>query len=206
MPMRTRDFDLRHSRSGGDVSRPRYINRAAGLDLPDWDQAIQRGSMDPFSFTPNENDPELMLLRSGAQRQAQERRGRNLNELNRAGLLGTSASFGVMQEDESDLARLFEDISSGVHGRRRGEALGLYEGELGFRRGLETQRLGGRQEQELMRLRARLEREMQGQQGLFGALSQLGGLGASFLPGGQFLRLPRAQPRRSLDPGYGGVY
>jgi hypothetical protein len=130
----------------------------------------------PFSFTPDPNDPELALLRTRIQGLGQARQASSLNELARAGLLGSSAAFGVLGEGETETARMLEGADESVFGRRRGEALDLFQQEQNFARELE-----------LLRIRGMLERqrdERARKAGLVGGLGRLAGAGLGFALGG----------------------
>ena len=89
-----------------------------------------------FSYMPNENDPELALLRRRALEEISRSRMRDVDEISRAGLLGSSAAFGVLGEGERRGARALEDIDMGTFARRRAEALELFRDEENFERQL----------------------------------------------------------------------
>ena len=116
--------------------------------------------MQPFSFNPNENDPELLLRRRRALEEISRDRGRTVDEIGRAGLLGSSAAFGQLNESAARGARTLEDLDAGAYGRQRDDALALYRDEANF-----------------ARQRALLGDQYQNQQGLMslGALGDIGG-------------------------------
>lgn len=122
-----------------------------------------------FQHTPNEADPELLVLRRRALEGNQRDRMRTRDELNRAGLLGSSASFGVLGEAEARGSRTLEDVDSQTFARRRGEALDLYRDDLDFRRKMAI---------------LEAEADMQDQNALWDSLSGLAQFGGSLLTGG----------------------
>lgn len=144
-----------------------------------------------FSYTPNEQDPELLLRRRRALEEITRSRDRDVNEIGRAGLLGSSAAFGVLGEGESRGARTLEDIDADVYGNRRQEALGLFRDEENFERQLA---LG--------------DQSQQGRERMLGleSLGNIGEFAGGFINGGEdedyssFLRRRsnRKLPRRAL--------
>jgi len=90
--------------------------------------------IDPFRFDPNENDPELALMRRRALLDQQVSRGRTVDELSRAGLLGSSAAYGVLGINEAQGARTQEDIANEVFSKQRLQALQLYRDNAQFLR------------------------------------------------------------------------
>lgn len=90
--------------------------------------------INPFSFTPNENDPELALMRRRALMDMQSQHSTNVNELSRAGLLGSSAAFGVLQGGDTQGYRNLEDITSGAFANQRTQALHEYDLANEFKR------------------------------------------------------------------------
>jgi hypothetical protein len=79
----------------------------------------------------DENDPELALRKRQALRANQIDVMRTQDELNRAGLGGSSASFGVLGEANNRGARSIEDIYSSIGAQRRMEALDIYKMDIG---------------------------------------------------------------------------
>lgn len=119
--------------------------KAKGVPLGEYDRAISRANIGDFSYDPNRdlNDPELLLRRGRLNRSASERRSRTTDEIGRAGLLGSGRSFDIMRGVENDYGKQLEDLDSDIFARRRSEALGMHQDELGFRRNLELERLRG---------------------------------------------------------------
>lgn len=94
------------------------------------------GGLDPlrFSYTPDYNDPELALRRRMAQEDIARNQLGDVNEISRAGLLGSGASFDILGEGSRRGLRYLDDINNEVFGRQRANAFDLYSGELNFRR------------------------------------------------------------------------
>ena len=86
----------------------------------------------PFSYTPNESDPELLLRRRRALEEIERSKYDTLNEINRAGLLGSSAGFGVLGEQQARSERGLENITADVFAKRRMEALDLYRAQQDY--------------------------------------------------------------------------
>ena len=91
---------------------------------------------EPFNFTPNPNDPELALRRRQALEVGSRDRMGTVDELARAGLIGSGASFGVLGESQNRTARILEDINSQVYGRQRGEQFDTYNQDIDWERDL----------------------------------------------------------------------
>lgn len=123
----------------------------------------------PFSYSPDPNDPELLLRRRKALEEARVDEFNTMNEIGRAGLLGSGASFGVLGEQASRKSRILEDLESDVNAKRRGEQLQLYRDKLAFDR-----------------QRALMEDQLSANEDIagLGALGDIGGfLGQGFLGG-----------------------
>ena len=90
--------------------------------------------MAPFTYTPDQNDPELLLRRRRALEEGQRDYGRTVDEIGRSGLLGSSAGFGQLNESASRTARGLEDINADTFMKRRLEGLDLYRDESQFNR------------------------------------------------------------------------
>lgn len=88
----------------------------------------------PFSFTPDENDPELGLRRRRIGRDTERNKMDILNEISRAGLLGSSTSFNLLEESQSRGNEALEDAQADVFMKRRLEALDQYNREQDFQR------------------------------------------------------------------------
>lgn len=149
-------------------------------------------TMDPFSFTPSESDPELQLLRRRFLEEVSRGRGRTVDEIGRAGLLGSSAAFDILGEEERRGARGLEDIDASVFARRRAEALDQYNRELDFKRQIALAELGS-------------DLDISGRERLagLGALGDIGGfLGESLVPGDMeyfdYLKKKKNLPRAAL--------
>ena len=87
-----------------------------------------------FTYTPDENDAELGLRRSRALRDISRGKANTVNEIGRAGLLGTSAQFGIMGDQETEGQHMLEDITGDVFAKRRREALDLFRDEEDYYR------------------------------------------------------------------------
>lgn len=90
--------------------------------------------LDPFSFNPNPNDPEIALRRKAALMDIQRAHASTVNEVGRAGLLGSSAAFGLFNQDQTQGDAALEDIPNSVYARQRQDALQLYRDEANFKR------------------------------------------------------------------------
>ena len=88
----------------------------------------------PFSYSPDVGDPELLLRRRRALEESSRDRAGTVGEIGRAGLLGSSAAFDVLGEQESRGARTLEDIDADTFLKRRLEALQLYRDKVAFER------------------------------------------------------------------------
>lgn len=108
--------------------------------------------MRPFSYTPNEMDPELLLRRRLKLQALASEHGDTINEIGRAGLLGSSASFGVLGAQQDAGAAGLENISADVFGKRRAEALDLYTNNLNFSHSKELAQMGYNQQDHLLAL------------------------------------------------------
>ena len=112
------------------------------LDQGSIDRALNLGKADPFKFQLDENDPQLDYMRRQSLRRGQDTARGTMDEIGRAGLLGSGASFRLMNRDNLNLNRDLEDNEGQIYGARRSEAHGDYTDELGFRRGLARDVLG----------------------------------------------------------------
>lgn len=115
----------------------------------------------PFSYTPNEADPELELLRRRALRQGEQDHMKTSDELARYGLGGSGAAFGVLGQAQNRTNAALEDADNMVYARRRAEALDQYN-----------------RQQDYMRQISLLDKQqaMQDRQGLMNTLGSIGGL------------------------------
>jgi hypothetical protein len=59
-----------------------------------------------------------------------------VNEIGRAGLLGSSAAFGLLNQDETQGASELEGIPDSVYAKQRQDALTLYRDNANFQRQL----------------------------------------------------------------------
>lgn len=94
----------------------------------------------PFKFSPNENDPELALRRRRSLRDSQIRRMRTLDEISRSGLGGSSAAFGILDNEQNNEYRSLEDIDSDAFAKQRQEELQLYRDQAEYERQLSLAR------------------------------------------------------------------
>lgn len=90
--------------------------------------------IDPFSFQFDENDADLALLRSRILQEGERGKYDAINELGRAGLLGTSAGFAQLDTQRNAKERLLSSARASVMSNRRAEALQLYRDELEYKR------------------------------------------------------------------------
>lgn len=88
----------------------------------------------PFSFTPDPNDPELGARRRMLLGDIDRDRSRTVNEIGRAGLLGSGKQFELMGEQERRGLSELEDIDADVFMKRRQEELQNYRDRLNFER------------------------------------------------------------------------
>jgi hypothetical protein len=112
------------------------------LDQGAIDRAMSMGKADPFNFSFDENDPQLDYMRRQSIRRGQDTARGTMDEIGRAGLLGSGVSFNLMNRDNLNLNRDLEDNEGSIYGARRNEAHGDYTDELGFRRGMARDVLG----------------------------------------------------------------
>lgn len=92
--------------------------------------------IDPFSFTPDMNDPEIAMRRKAALLDIQRSHASTVNEIGRAGLLGSSAAFNVLNQNETEGNSQLEDIPNSVFAKQRMDALTLYRDNANFKRQL----------------------------------------------------------------------
>lgn len=92
--------------------------------------------IDPFSFTPDAKDPEIALRRRNALLDIERGRANTINEIGRAGLLGSSAAFNLIDRDQTQSESFLEDIPNSVFARQRMDALQLYRDNANFQRQL----------------------------------------------------------------------
>lgn len=92
--------------------------------------------LDPlhFNYTPDWSDPELLLRRRMAMEDAARSQLGDVNEISRAGLLGSGASFDILGESSRRGLRNLSDVNNEVFGRQRSNAFDLYRDELNFGR------------------------------------------------------------------------
>ena len=111
-------------------------------------------NIDPFSFTPDPNDPEIALRRKAALLDIQRGHSGTINEIGRAGLLGSSAAFGLLNQDQTQGEAELEDIPNSVYARQRMDALNLYRDDANFQRRLALNDQGYGQEERMAGLGA----------------------------------------------------
>lgn len=102
-----------------------------------------------FLFQPNENDPALALRRRRALEEISRDQSDTTNEIGRAGLLGSSASFGVMDAAKSRGARLLEDINNDSLDKQYNQQLSRFSQleDYGMRRSLMGEQAGYQENQ-----------------------------------------------------------
>lgn len=88
----------------------------------------------PFNFNPDPNDPEIALRRRAALLDQERQHGSTINEIGRAGLLGSSAAYGLLNQDATEGAAQLEDIPNSVYAKQRQDALSLYRDNANFQR------------------------------------------------------------------------
>ena len=108
----------------------------------------------PFSFTPDPNDPEIGLRRRNALLDIQRGHASTINEIGRAGLLGSSAAFNVLNQGDTQGNAELEDIPNSVYARQRQDALTLYRDNANFQRQLALNQQGYGQEEHMAGLTA----------------------------------------------------
>jgi len=146
-------------------------------------QAADRvnNSIRPFSYTPDYNDPELAMLHGRVQRNQSQRFLRNRDEFARAGLLGTSQMISGSDALQKDFTDELSGLDQGIFSNRRGEALGLYRDDLGFRRQAEIGRLGYLSDVEMANREREARQEEYFNQLMGGLGGGVGGLGYDYL-------------------------
>lgn len=90
--------------------------------------------LDPFTFNPDPNDPEIALRRRAALLDQSRTHANTVNEIGRAGLLGSSAAFGLLNQGDIQSNAALEDIPNSVYARQRSDALSLYRDNANFQR------------------------------------------------------------------------
>lgn len=115
-----------------------------GVDQNSINEALRLGHADPFSFQFDENDPELAYMRRQSLRRGQDTARHTMDEIGRAGLLGSGASFRLMDRDRLNLNRDLEDNEGSIYGARRSEAYDSYNRDLDWRRSIARTILGSR--------------------------------------------------------------
>lgn len=111
-------------------------------------------NISPFSFTPDPNDPEIALRRRAALLDQERAHAGTINEIGRAGLLGSSAAFGLLNQDQTQGAAQLEDIPNSVYARQRQDALQLYRDNANFQRQLALNDQGYSQQEHMAGLDA----------------------------------------------------
>ena len=101
----------------------------------------------PFSFTPDANDPEIAMRRNAALLDIGRAHAGTVNEIGRAGLLGSSAAFGLLNQDQTQGDAMLEGIPNSVYAKQRQDALTLYRDDANFQRSMALNEQGyGQQE------------------------------------------------------------
>lgn len=103
----------------------------------------------PFSFTPDPNDPELGARRRMLMGDIDRDRGRTINEIGRAGLLGSGKQFELQGEQERRGLSELDDVGADVFMKRREEKLQDYRDRVAFdrRRALMADESGYREDE-----------------------------------------------------------
>ena len=78
----------------------------------------------PFEFNLDENDPELEMMRRNVALGGQRAERSSLNEVARAGQLGTSMAYNQQRDVRNQTERNQMDVLGSVYGQRRGERHG----------------------------------------------------------------------------------
>jgi hypothetical protein len=137
---------------------------------------------DPFQFHLDENDPELAWMRRNILQGGANVHRNTVDELSRAGLLGSGASFGVLGNVDLDTQNRLEGAAGSIYGARRAEAHGDYTSNLNYARGLEDR----------------------GYQERAGAFSSIGHLGGSMINDWWRRKLLQEYPESGSSGGGGG--
>ncbi len=111
-------------------------------------------NISPFSFTPDPNDPEIVMRRRAALLDLGRTHDSIVNEIGRAGLLGSSAAFNVLNRGDTEGNAALEDIPNSVYARQRMDALSLYRDNANFQRQLALGDQAGGQQEHMMGLEA----------------------------------------------------
>jgi hypothetical protein len=111
-------------------------------------------NISPFAFTPDPNDPEIALRRRAALLDIQRGHSDTINEIGRAGLLGSSAAFGLLNQNQTQGEAGLEDIPNSVYARQRQDALALYRDNANFQRSLALADQSGYQQEHMAGLDA----------------------------------------------------
>lgn len=135
-----------------------------------------------FNFQMDPNDPELQLLRRRALFDIQRGHSSTVDEVSRAGLLGSSAGFAQLADQQLQGDRALRDVDLSTFARRRLEALQLFRDQENFKM---QQALGGQQH----------EFNMQD-----AALSGLGDIGSFLGQGLEEYYRPQGYNPRTGDP------
>jgi len=147
----------------------------------DYIGAAQRGTARDFDYTQDPNDPEIGLRSRRARRLGSERYSGGVDEVGRAGLLGSGRAMRGLRDINRQTSRDIEDIQGDVFNKRRGEALGLYRDEESYLRQLELSRLRAMEGRESGRVSQIMGDEFaRGREGDRNTRSDLLGLGNIF--------------------------
>lgn len=94
------------------------------------------GNMDPLRYrhTPDVYDPELDVRRRRANEDISRSRLNDVNEVARAGLLGSGTAFDILGEGERRGLRQLEDVDDLVFGKQREQGFQLYRDQLNWKR------------------------------------------------------------------------
>lgn len=152
----------------------------------DFDNAFMasKNRVGDFNYKPDYNDSELLALKMRAGIGAGRRRANLGNEIGRAGLIGSSASFGLNRQLDDDIANMDYGIDQDVFGRRRAEKYDGYQRDMDRSFGLTTQKLGWQGGMENARMQYMYEKKMREDQAMQEALAGLGGVAGSWAYGG----------------------
>jgi len=118
-----------------------FGHHGPGINEGDINSAYRAGA-GQFNFNPNANDPALQLMQSRANNLYRNNRYNGVNEVQRAGLGGSSIGMNNLQGIDENYARQMGDITNQNLGDQRQEQLGLFNSNQNYMRQLQMAKLG----------------------------------------------------------------
>ena len=120
----------------------------------DYLEASRRGTPRLFDFDFDEEDQELALARQGIERRRGDQYRRGIDEIGRAGMLGSGRAMSGLRGIDFEAGQANERAFSDIASRRRAEAMDLYSQQAAYDRALAMNQLNYLQGLESDRIRS----------------------------------------------------